>query len=58
MEYKGYRIKSDNKFGLQYIERIGTGALPKRLRGQFTTTKQAIIAIDGTIKNGETVDSK
>ena len=57
MEYKGYRILTDRVFGMKYIERIGTGALPKRLRGTFTSPAQAMIAIDGTMKHAETNNS-
>lgn len=45
MEYKGYNIASD-PFGHKYLKTIGRGSLPITLRGSYTSTKLAMIAID------------
>ncbi len=50
MEYKGYRIISDGSFGHKEIQNIGRGALPKELRGTFTTSWFAQKAINGVVE--------
>lgn len=35
-EYRGYNIELDGTFGLRSIKSIGSGALPKVLRGSYT----------------------
>lgn len=53
MEYKGYEIVNDNKFGYKNIKPIGKGSVPMDLRGSYTTydfAKQAIDALEA-IKN-------
>ena len=57
-KYNGYEIANDQTFGHKVIKAIGKGALPKLLKGSFTNTREAEIAIDrylGTkgTKNGE-----
>ena len=44
-EYKGYMI-SDGGSQTRMIKSIGSGALPKALKGRFTSTSQAEYAID------------
>jgi hypothetical protein len=56
MEYNGYKI-----VGLYGIHTIGRGSLPNALKGSFSSTRQAQIAIDGVLaekaeKNGEKHD--
>lgn len=46
MEYKGYRIVGDGTYGMKLIKHIGRGACPKELLGSFSSTGQAIKAID------------
>lgn len=46
MEYKGYRIVGDGTYGMKLIKHIGRGACPKELLGSFSSTSQAIKAID------------
>ena len=53
-EYKGYRI-TDGGFNNRVVEGIGSGVLPKALRGSFTSTAQAEHAID---KLGKTRGAK
>lgn len=57
-EYKTYKILSDNTFGYKYIQLKGSGKLPQKLKGVFTSPKHAKIAIDNYlllkgIKNDE-----
>lgn len=49
MEYKGYNIKGDGVYGQKVIHSIGSGALPKSLRGSFTNERQAERAINSYI---------
>lgn len=44
-EYKGYKIVNGG-FQTREIKSIGSGALPKALRGKYSNTAQAEYAID------------
>ncbi|AFE86210.1 hypothetical protein [Salinivibrio phage CW02] len=44
-EYKGYAIV-DGGFNSRKIQSVGKGALPKALKGSYTSTDQAKHAID------------
>lgn len=46
MEYKGYNITGDGKFGYQVIKNIGPGVIPSQLSGSFTGPNPAQRAID------------
>lgn len=45
MEYKGFQILNDET-GFKYIKVIGRGSIPASLRGIFTNTRFAQVAID------------
>jgi hypothetical protein len=55
MEYKGYKIVND-QFGNKEVHSIGKGALPKELRGTFTSFREVKKAIDG-VKEKKGVDN-
>ena len=46
MEYKGYKIEGDRTFGMFLIKTIGAGSLPDVLKGSFTRTSEAQLAIN------------
>lgn len=46
MEYKGYKIVSDKKFGYFEIKHTGKGSLPNALSGRYTRTSFAKADID------------
>lgn len=46
VEYKGYKIEGDGKFGYKHIKPKGKGSVPKELRGSFTTSDFAEKAIN------------
>ncbi|MOA48043.1 hypothetical protein D3C78_1707330 [compost metagenome] len=46
VEYKGYTIAGDGTFGMKEIKPIGKGSVPNALRGKYTTSYRAQIAID------------
>lgn len=46
MEYKGYLIKGDGKFGYYAIHHTGSGALPTYLTGVYTNPAMAKARID------------
>jgi hypothetical protein len=58
-EYLGYNIVSDGVFGMKLIKNIGRGALPNELKGMYSTTREAMKAIDRVKgnKNGEAVST-
>jgi len=45
-KYNGYEIIGDGTFGQNRIRSVGKGALPKRLRGSYTSVPLARRAID------------
>ena len=58
IEYNGYRIVGDGTFGMKNIQTIGRGSLPAILRGSFSSSKEAMIAINIALaekvdKNGQ-----
>lgn len=53
IEYNGFKIVSDKKFGLKEIKQIGKGALPRLLVGKFTTPLAAKRVIDSYILSKE-----
>lgn len=57
--YENYKILSDGKFGLKYIQMNGSGKLPRMLRGVFTTNREAELAIDRYLESkGRKEDAK
>ena len=44
--YKGYVINHDGTFGMYTIKNSGKGAVPKDLKGRFTSQGAAQYAID------------
>jgi hypothetical protein len=46
IEYKDYKIEGDKTFGMFLIKTIGGGSLPEILRGSYTKTGEAKLAID------------
>ena len=46
VEYKGYQIVGDGTFGFKEIKPTGKGSVHLELRGSYTTSKQAELAID------------
>ena len=55
MEYKGYDIVTGN-YSFKIIRSIGSGALPKKLHGDYTSVGAAMKAIDLYI-NGKKVNT-
>lgn len=66
LEYKGYQIVGDGSFGYKQIKATGKGSVHLELRGAYTNSKQAELAIDrflaiqaskpakkGAVKDGE-----
>lgn len=45
-DYKGYKIVGDGTYGFKQIKPEGKGSVNLELRGNYTNTKQAQIAID------------
>jgi len=60
MEYKGFKIVSDGTFSMYTIQQLGSGTVPQALKGSFTNTASAKVAIDryepkrGAKKHGKT----
>ncbi len=50
MEYKGYLIKPLGTFPMYFISYKGSGALPARLKGNYTDHREAKLAIDGYLE--------
>lgn len=46
VEYKGYNLVSDNKYGAISIKPIGRGSVHKQLLGTFTSYSFAKMAVD------------
>ena len=53
MEYNGYMIINDGIYGHKMIKPLSRGSVPLSLRGMYTDSRQAQIAIDK-----ETVNKK
>ena len=55
LEYKGYKVESDRTFGYVNVKPMGSGSVPKELRGTYTTNRFAMLAIDthGKVKDGK-----
>ena len=49
MTYKGYRIEPVGTFAAYSIKAPGSGQVPTVLTGMFTTTREAMIAIDRSL---------
>lgn len=49
MEYKDYRIVTDGTFSMFVIKAKAQGQVPEELRGMYTSSLQAQIAIDGYV---------
>lgn len=58
MEYKGYNITGDGKFGYRVIKNIGPGTIPSPLAGVFTGPHPAERAIDVYISVKEKEDAR
>jgi hypothetical protein len=60
LEYKGYKIETGELATMKKIVSIGSGALPKDLRGLYTSVEAARRSIDihlsskGVTKGGKT----
>lgn len=50
VEYKGFNVKGDGKFGYYSIHTIGKGSLPDMLKGVFTNMGEAKKNIDGYVE--------
>ena len=46
MEYRNYLIEDIGTFAMKEIKAVGRGSVHKSLRGNYTSTKEAIKAID------------
>jgi hypothetical protein len=62
VEYNGYKVKA-GPCNTRIISKIGSGTLPKALRGQYTKTELAMHAIDVYLsskggKRAETVSTR
>ena len=57
MEYRGYNIAGDGKFGMKVIKPTTKGSVPGELRGDFTTTTFAQKAIDAFLLEKEVKDN-
>lgn len=45
-EYKGYKIAGSGGYAMKVIQPIGKGSVPKELRGLYTSSPEAELAID------------
>lgn len=57
MEYGKYRIVNEGMGNMYVIKPLGRGAIPKELRGRYTSwgaAKQAIDLYEGSKNNGKT----
>ena len=57
-EYEGYKIESDGTFSMKVIKPIGKGSVPVDLRGSYTSTRDAEVAIDRYLANKELTNAK
>ena len=57
-EYKGYKIVSFNKSNMKEVRAIGKGSVNKKLRGLYTTERDAERAIDAFKQLELTEDAK
>lgn len=55
IEYNGYKVESDGTFGYINVKPVGSGSVPKQLRGDYTSNRFAKLAIDkhGKVKDGK-----
>lgn len=58
MEYRGYLIVQAGKTMMKEVKPVGKGSVPKELRGFYTTSRFAEIAIDATIGKKEATNGK
>lgn len=58
MEYRDYKIEGDRTFGMYVIKTIGSGSLPEILRGSYTKTAEAKLAIDQYRRSQEEREAK
>ena len=59
-EYKGYQIQPHGSFNLKVIKAIGKGSVHLTLRGMYTNSREAELAIDIFVEgqsNGKTKKS-
>ena len=45
-EYNGYKIESDKTYSMKMISPLEKGSVPLELRGAYTSTREAELAID------------
>lgn len=58
IEYKGYKVVTEDPYMLKVIKPIGKGSVHLSLRGKFTTSGEACKAIDKFLVSQEKVDGK
>lgn len=46
MEHNGFLIKPHANFAMYEISRIGKGAVPVKLRGLYSSTREAVLSIN------------
>ena len=52
-EYEGFKIDGDGTFSMKVIKPVGKGSIPVALRGSYTSTREAEVAIDRYLANKE-----
>lgn len=58
IEYKGYNIVNEPPYMLKAIKAIGKGSVHLALRGKYTTSAEACLAIDRFLTKQEITDGK
>lgn len=51
MEYKGYNIQALGTFPMLVVKAKGSGPVPNKLKGMFTTHREVTGAIDGYLES-------
>lgn len=58
MEYRGFKLQHDGKFGYYHVKAVGRGSVPVELRGTYTTPKFAEKDIDAHLDKKGKKDGK
>ena len=51
MNYKGYDVRPLGTFSMYSIHNKGSGPVPQRLQGNFTTLREVYLAVDGYLES-------
>jgi len=57
-EYRGYSVETQTPYNMKHIKPIGKGSVHLDLRGSYTNTKEAQLAIDKFLSLKEETDGK